>query len=127
MPRPVKQRRVCGMPAASSFGPCNTDAVEAVMMTVDEYETIRLIDYLGLTQAECAKQMDVARTTVQAIYDMARKKMAEVLVEGKSLLIQGGCYSLCDDAGHCCKRNCPGRGRKPSCQNQTAKCPACRR
>ena len=127
MSRPVKQRRVCGLPAASAFGPCAFEPEEAVMMTIDEYETIRLIDYLNLTQAECAVQMDVARTTVQAIYDGARKKIASALVDGKKLLIQGGCYSLCGDAGHCCKKDCPGHSRGQACKKQTGKCPACRR
>jgi len=44
----------------------------------------------GFTQEECAKQMDVARTTVQGIYAEARKKIAESLVNGKVLLIEGG-------------------------------------
>ena len=66
------------------------------MMTVDEYETIRLIDQLGLTQEECAEQMKVARTTVQGIYNDARKKLADVLVNAKKLVIEGGDYVLCD-------------------------------
>jgi predicted DNA-binding protein (UPF0251 family) len=52
-------------------------------MTIDEYETIRLIDLEKLTQEECATQMNISRTTVQGIYDVARKKIAESLVNGK--------------------------------------------
>ncbi len=59
-------------------------------MTVDEYETLRLLDDEGLTQEACAARMNVARTTVTAIYDSARKKVAEALVHGKRLLITGG-------------------------------------
>ena len=78
-------------------------------MSVDEYETIRLIDQMGFTQEECAVQMNVARTTVQGIYNDARKKLADALVNGKSLIIRGGDYTLCDSkeetcaCGGCCK------------------------
>jgi hypothetical protein len=75
-------------------------------MTVDEYETIRLIDLEGMTQEECARRMHVARTTVQGIYNEARKKVATSLVDSKILLIKGGEYRLCDGAGP----SCGGRG-----------------
>lgn len=63
---------------------------ELVVMTLDEFETIRLMDACGLTQEECAEEMQVARTTVTAVYDSARRKIAEMLVEGKRLMIAGG-------------------------------------
>jgi predicted DNA-binding protein (UPF0251 family) len=75
-------------------------------MTVDEYEAIRLIDLEGFTQQECAQQMNVARTTIQGIYAEARKKLAESLVNGKVLLIEGGEYRLCDGRGNGCGRGC---------------------
>lgn len=80
-------------------------------MTVDEYETIRLIDLEGFTQEECAEQMKVARTTVQGIYGKARRKLAEALVDGKVLIIEGGQYRLCDDEGEGCGRGCRRRRR----------------
>ena len=75
-------------------------------MTVDEYETIRLIDLEGFTQEECAAKMNVARSTVQGIYIEARRKLAESLVKGKVLLIEGGEYRLCDGLGNSCRRGC---------------------
>ncbi len=81
-------------------------------MTVDEYETIRLIDLEGFTQEECAEQMKVARTTVQGIYGKARRKLAEALVDGKVLIIEGGQYRLCDDEGEGCGRGCRRRRRR---------------
>jgi predicted DNA-binding protein (UPF0251 family) len=114
MPRPTKRRRVCRMPENSRFGPLNDGlgSKATVVMTVDEYETIRLIDFDALTQEECAALMDVARTTVQGIYAQARKKLAEALVTGKMLIIQGGEYRLCEGfEGKSCKRKgCHGRG-----------------
>ena len=92
----------------------NIDDQHHVRMTVDEYETIRLIDLEGFTQEECAKQMNVARTTVQGIYVAARKKLAESLVNGKVLLIEGGEYRLCEGLGNGCGRGCHRhrRGRR---------------
>ncbi len=83
MPRPVKRRRVCEPPRNARFGPLDGAPAESVVLTVDEYETIRLIDLLGLTQEECAGQMGVARTTVQALYEAARAKLADMLVNGR--------------------------------------------
>ncbi len=106
MPRPLKWRKVCCMPQNSQFGPLdkNRKNEEWITMSVDEYETIRLIDLDNLTQEETANQMNVARTTVQAIYSSARKKIAESLVNGKKLIIDGGEYRLCDGLG--CKKMC---------------------
>ena len=63
-------------------------------MSLDEFETIRLIDYQEKTQEQCAAEMNVARTTVTAIYESARKKLAAALVEGKRIVISGGNYTL---------------------------------
>ena len=114
MPRPRKCRRVCGMPVSRDFGPLDTCANErrTIVMTVDEFEAIRLIDLEGLSQEECAKLMAVARTTAQAIYNSARVKLAECIVNGNRLTISGGDYTLCDGepcgcgCGHCQKRRC---------------------
>ena len=112
MPRPKKSRRVCSMPRVNSFGPLSNSGYEKepVVMTVEEFETIRLIDKEGLMQEDCADQMDVARTTVQRIYFEARKKIAEALVEGKNIIIEGGNYKVCNKyQSPCgcphCKRN----------------------
>ncbi|NCA92535.1 DUF134 domain-containing protein [bacterium] len=118
MPRPKKWRKVCCLPENNRFGPLNsTNSVEYIIMSVDEYETVRLIDYEGMKQEECSEQMNVARTTVQGIYDTARKKIADSLVNGKTLIIEGGDYMLCDGlGGHCggmgCRRNQFGQNLK---------------
>lgn len=105
MPRPKKWRTVCGLPESNRFGPLNSKVnhEQFLIMTVDEYETIRLIDLEGLTQGECAKLMDIARTTVQGIYTEARKKLAESLVKGKVLRIEGGDYKICNGFDKSCR------------------------
>ena len=122
MPRPQKHRRICAMPRVSRFAPSGVGACGVIEMTVDEYETIRLMDLLGCTQEECAAQMGVARTTVQAVYGTARRKLAEALVEGKQLEISGGTYVLCEEADTCCGNNC---GQK-SCGGRDCRC-GCRK
>ena len=111
MPRPRKGRRVCCMPENRRFGPLDADGRhEPVCMTVDEFEAVRLIDLENLTQEACAARMGVARTTVQAIYDSARTKLAQSLINGYELSVGGGDYVLCD--GYAC--GCCHRGR---CRN----------
>ena len=96
MPRPRKFRKVCCLPDSNLYGPLNTPIIEdnIIVMTVGEYETIRLIDFEEMTQEECAKSMHVARTTIQRIYADARKKLADSFVNGKIIKIEGGDYLL---------------------------------
>ena len=120
MPRPKKWRKVCCLPETRNFGPlpgfgqAATQVRQEVIMTVDEYETVRLIDLEGMNQEACAEKMRIARTTVQSIYAEARKKLADSLVNGKLLRIEGGDYELCDGqgarcgVGGCRRRRCGG-------------------
>ena len=109
MARPRRCRRVCAEPVYGSFCPAGSSASGEVMLTLDEYEAIRLIDLEKLTHAQCAAQMDISRTTVTEIYELARAKLADVIVNGKSLFIAGGDYRLCDGAAFasgCCHKPC---------------------
>ena len=108
MPRPKKCRSVCALPQTLSFSPDGiSDYAETVILTVEEYETIRLIDKEGLSQEQCSERMQVARTTVQQIYADARKKLANVLVDGLPLRIEGGDYQLCNGGrSDCAHRFC---------------------
>lgn len=97
MPRPSKCKCVGRMPRFSSFGPVEREDScrgNRIILSVEEYEVLRLIDYEGLTQEACAARMDVKRATVQALYAEARKKTARFLVEGSSLHIEGGSYRI---------------------------------
>lgn len=113
MPRPKKCRRVCSLPPSSAFIPTGGgEEKQPVILTVDEYETIRLIDREGLSQEECGAYMEIARTSAQLIYASARKKLASALVDGLPLKIEGGDYRLCGGEetacpfGGCQKRRC---------------------
>ena len=125
MARPFKARRVCSQPMVEVFGPLDQDAATRVELTLEEYETIRLIDLLDCTQEECAGQMGVARTTVQAVYNSARKKLAQVLVDGKRLCISGGAYELCPHSAGCCKKECRRSGCENCCEKKNRQCGDC--
>ncbi len=88
-------------------------------MTVEEYETIRLIDLEGLNQEACAERMHVARTTAQAMYRNARHKIADCLVNSRRLIIEGGNYLVCNaremtcGCPHCRRLIQPADGETP--------------
>lgn len=87
--------------------PKNVDNPQDVVLLVDEYEVIRLVDLEKLSHEECAKNMDISRTTVTEIYESAREKIAECLVRGKGLVISGGNYCICQGGlPHCMKKTC---------------------
>ncbi len=104
MSRPNKPRTICGLPEYQMFGPKGRKAntLDKLTLLVDEYEVIRLMDHLNMNQEEAATQLGVARTTVQRIYTIARNKIADALVNGKILLIEGGEYVFCDDDCDAC-------------------------
>ena len=124
MPRPRKRRNVCCLPQFNEFVPVrkNGPMGEVVMMTVDEYESIRLIDYEGFSQEECSDYMNVARTTAQQIYAGARKKIAHALVDGLPIKIEGGDYRICNGNGAFCGRGAcrrqHGAGMRPTEQEE---------
>ena len=107
MARPTKCRRICSEPAYDIFRPEGIPTDGQVNMTVDEYEVIRLIDLDRCTHEQCARQMEISRTTVTEIYESARYKLAYSIVHGKVLNIIGGNYRFCkgkDD--FCCDQTC---------------------
>ena len=106
MPRPTKCRKVCHFPQNLEFAPVDGSDQPPVVLTVDEYETIRLIDREGMSQEQCSEFMQIARTTVQRIYGSARKKLADVLVDGRPLRVAGGDFWLCDGQNTRCEHAC---------------------
>ena len=115
MPRPKKCRKVCKLPDNLGFYPVTSQQNSCpVVLSVDEYECIRLIDKEGFSQEECGTYMKIARTTVQQIYTSARKKIADSLVDGLPLKIMGGDFQLCDGKEkHCQCGGCKKHSLKP--------------
>lgn len=110
MPRPMKCRKVCCFPQTLEFAPVGTEEQgicqrrEPVILTVDECEAIRLIDKEGMSQEQCSIFMQIARTSVQRIYESARKKLADSIIDGRPLRIEGGDFRLCDGKDRSCGR-----------------------
>jgi predicted DNA-binding protein (UPF0251 family) len=92
MPRPPCCRRVSGRPASSVFKPAGipTRMLEEIVMALDEFESIRLADFEGLYQEEAAGRMNVSRPTFGRIIESAHRKVAEAIIRGKALKIEGG-------------------------------------
>ena len=117
MPRPRHCRRVAQMPQVNYYKPRGVplSVLEQVNLTVDELEAIRLTDFEGLYQAEAAEKMNISRQTLGRIIASAHKKIADVLVNGKALLIEGGPVEIVTDisgaAGPHRFRGGPGRGQ----------------
>ena len=129
MSRPQRCRRVASLPHSVLFKPAGVPArtLEEVVLSVDEFEALRLADYEGLYQDEGAQRMGVSRQTFGRIVESARKKVAEVLVKGLVLRIEGGHVEMaemrvfeCAECGHVWKVPF-GTGRPeecPSCQGK---------
>ena len=96
MARPRKERKVYTPPRMEGFEPYGISGKIAgeVCLKYEEFESIRLVSYEGLSQAEAADRMDVSRPTLTRIYNRALRIMARALVEGRSLKIDGGDFTM---------------------------------
>jgi predicted DNA-binding protein (UPF0251 family) len=108
MPRPKTRRKVNRLPIMEGFKPFGIPSreLEFENLSFDEYESIKLTDYDGLTHEESSEHMGISRPTFTRIYEMARKKIAKVLVEGKGILISGGDVDFAEKLKRC--QNCKG-------------------
>jgi len=104
VPRKRRKCHVEFLPPATYYKPAGVPLreLEEVALSVEEFEALRLKDMEGLEQIQCAERMGVARTTYQRILYAAREKIAEALVEGKAIRIEGGRYVLLSDCGYRC-------------------------
>lgn len=117
MARPKKSRRICKAPDVTAYN--KGKGKDIIEMSIDEYESIRLIDNMGLTQQECAKQMAVARSTITAVYENARYKLSDSLINDKQIKLVGNDFDICENSFYCCgqcgKNKC-GRCKHGSCE-----------
>jgi predicted DNA-binding protein (UPF0251 family) len=92
MSRPRNHTRVQIPPRIKGFIPIGyySRTSEPVQLNIEEYESIRLLDYEGLSQVEASEIMEVSRPTLTRIYERARRKIAEALTEAHQLIIEGG-------------------------------------
>lgn len=112
------------MPEMEGYKPFGIPMGEllSVRLLFEEYEAIRLCDYLGMKQEEAAVKMGVSRPTLTRIYDKARKTVATAFAEGKAILIEGGDYT---NEGHW--RRCPRCRRAVSLEGDKEQCEQCDR
>ena len=108
MARPAKLRCVAQLPNVGFFKPAGipASALEGIRLSLEELESIRLKDFERLEQEECAQQMRISRPTFHRILESARKKLADALINGKAIQIEGGNFELpqrrfrCGNDGH---------------------------
>jgi len=115
MPRPKCRRNICGIPDKNYFKPRGIPTVdlEEIVLNLDEFEAIRLADYEQLYQEEAADKMNISRPTFGRIIEAAHKKIADVLMNGKALKIEGGEVSI-EETKPCCQV----KGRRGKRDNQ---------
>lgn len=124
MARSKMQKMVHQPPLYTSFKPAGImkSMLQSLAMTLDEYEAIRLADYMGMDHAEAAEEMEISRSTFSRLVEKARQKIAKFLVEGKELFIEGGNVHFrgniirCQDCGHMFNINISA---------SVSKCPEC--
>ncbi len=124
MPRPQDNRIVHEPPLFSEFKPMGVRGrnLEQILLTLDEFEALRLADFIELTHAEAADEMEISRSTFTRLIEKARKKIADFLIQGKLLTIEGGSIHFRNNIIHC--QDC-GHMFKTNIENAITVCPAC--
>jgi predicted DNA-binding protein (UPF0251 family) len=126
MPRPHKSRKICFNPDVVYFKPTGIriDELEEVVLTLDEFEAIRLADFEGLYQEKAAEMMNVSRQTFGNIVNSAHKKIADFVINAKALRIEGGAIEIAienDKFFYC--RNCELKFNGNDGINRPSHCP----
>ena len=127
MVRPKKDRIVKFNPEVSYFKPRAIPLMdlEEVCLTVDEREAIRLADLEGLSHAEAGENMGVSRATFGRIVQRARKIIADAMINGKAIRIEGGNYKIVEETRSFVCDACDHRWDEPFGTGRPAVCPEC--
>ena len=127
MPRPKQCRRVCLKPGCTYFKPAGvpTSTLEEIVVAVDELEALRLADVEGLYHEKAAEQMGVSRRTFGRIIDSARKKVAQALIQGMALRIEGGVIEMAEQRTFRCG-DCEHEWQLPFGTGRPSECPQCK-
>ncbi len=121
---PYRKRMIWQPPRFRNFKPSGIPrrALDSVILTIDEYEAIRLADFLDLEHQAAAEQMQISRPTFTRLIEQARKKLATAIVEGKELIIEGGNVDFVNTLAHC--HDCGQTIQQPANQ-AIEECPDC--
>jgi predicted DNA-binding protein (UPF0251 family) len=127
MARPRNCRRVGSVPESNYFKPRGIplSVLEEVILNVDEFEALRLADLESLYQEQAAEKMNVSRQTFGRIIDSAHKKVAEALVKGKALKIEGGEFEMAAMRKFKCY-DCEHSWELPYGTGRPENCPSCK-
>lgn len=108
MPRPPKCRRVEFIPRYTYFKPAGVPLriLEEICLSVDELEAIRLKDLKGLEQEICAERMNISRPTFHRVLSAARVKIADALIGGKAIRVEGGNFQVAVRSFRCLECSC---------------------
>ena len=124
MSRPKSNRIVLEPPLFSDFKPIGVRGqdLEQILLTLDEFEAFRLADNMGLSHATAADEMEISRSTFTRLIEKARQKIAEFIIHGKLLSIEGGSIHFRNNIIRC--QSC-GHMFKINISNTITECPAC--
>ncbi len=124
MPRPQKNRLIKEPPVFTQFKAVGIPGrvMDKVVLSLDEYEALRLSDFEGMSQEEAADEMEISRPTFTRLIETARKKICEMLVNGKMLVIDGGNIHFRQNLIKC--RNC-GHMFNINIEDDIRRCPSC--
>lgn len=124
MPRPKKIRKLDNPPKMIGFKPfgLKNTKITSIKLSLEGYESIKLVNYELLSQEEAALKMNVSRPTFTRIYNKALKLIAQAFVEGKSIIIEGGNYEFHAEWFRCrkCYKLIEGLDNHKKCDNCTS-------
>ena len=127
MVRPRKDRYVAFNPEVSYFKPRGIPMfeLEEIRLTVDEREAIRLADLLGMAHEDAGRQMGVSRATFGRIVQQARQKVADALINGKAINVEGGNYRIITGPRIFKCAGCGHQWEEPRGTGRPEKCSGC--